>query len=174
MSQAANSIINGGIAGGFVPVKNRHLRRFPFLFLVDVSGSTGVGNPPDIDKINEAVPELLAALRKPPAGSELAMQVDSIDVCLVTYSDTPQLVIDWCVATSLQTSVRPFVPWMAQPLAGRWNLPSTSSVSSIGTTVPRISMPMGRPISFTSLTEPRQTWRSALPAGTKSLRNSQF
>ena len=69
-----------------------------------------MGASPDIYKINEAVSELISTLRQPPAGSELARQIDAIDISLVKYYSRPELVIDWCRAPALPLSVQPFAP----------------------------------------------------------------
>jgi uncharacterized protein YegL len=89
-----------------VPEKDMHLPRFPFLFLVDISASTGEGgNDADIHVINQTLSDILSMLRTPPPGNELAAKNKQIDVMVMTYSDTPEVYIDWTVATKLPTSV---------------------------------------------------------------------
>lgn len=80
--------------------------RFPFLLLVDISGSTGSsgasqGGTPDIDKINEAMGQLVQKLKYPPSKGPLAQVQDQIDLAVVAYSDNPLLVVDWTPASQL-------------------------------------------------------------------------
>jgi uncharacterized protein YegL len=80
------------------------------LFLVDISGSTGGGDRPDIDTINRCLPQLIENLRNPPQGSELAKQIEHVDVALVTYSDEPYEIFDFTLAEHLPASIHPFTP----------------------------------------------------------------
>lgn len=80
------------------------LRRFPIILLIDVSGSMGQTNPngrTDIDELNQAIPVVFDDLRNPPADSELYGQNDTIDVAIIAYSDTPELILPWTSADTL-------------------------------------------------------------------------
>jgi uncharacterized protein YegL len=95
---------------GTVPDKKKHLKRYPFVLLIDISGSTGTGSDPDIGHINDAIAKLIDKLLNPPASTELAHQVDQIDVALITYSDKPTIEIPWSITNSLPASIPPFKP----------------------------------------------------------------
>ena len=88
----------------------RGAERYPFLFLIDISGSTGEAPDPDIVHINSALNLLLDKLRNPPAGSQLQKNRDLIDVCIVSYSDDPDLVLDWMPANKLPATIKALKP----------------------------------------------------------------
>lgn len=95
---------------GEVPNKIKHEKRFPFLFLVDISGSTGDGGAnADIHAINRALGEIFATLKNPPPSTPLADQNDLIDVSVVSYSDEPRVEVDWSLADELPASTN-FTP----------------------------------------------------------------
>lgn len=88
----------------------RGAERYPFLFLVDVSGSTGEPPDPDIAHINAALNLLLDKLRNPPKDSQLQKNRDLIDVCIVAYSDDVELVLDWMPANKLPATIKALKP----------------------------------------------------------------
>jgi len=106
----SSKVLGSVIGGGIVPTKKQHLKRYPFLILVDISGSTGGGDRPDIDTINRCLSELIEKLRNPSHGSELAKQIEHVDVALVTYSDEPYQEFDFTLAENLPASIKPFTP----------------------------------------------------------------
>lgn len=94
---------------GTVPASLNHKKRFPFVFLVDVSGSTGGPNP-DIVHINKMLQDSLNAIKSPPPGSPLDKVKDSIDVMVMKYSDTPEIIQPWCQASDLPSFMPDLVP----------------------------------------------------------------
>jgi uncharacterized protein YegL len=86
------------------------LKRYPFVFLVDVSGSTGDGADPDIGHINTALANIMDILRNPTPGSELARQVDHVDVCLIAYSDDVNELMGWKPADKIPATIPHLVP----------------------------------------------------------------
>jgi uncharacterized protein YegL len=115
MSQIAAAVLGNNIGNnasppGIVPERSKHLKRYAFAFLVDISGSTGVGPDPDINHINDAINKLFNTLLNPPANSELARQIIQVDVCLITYSNAPDIIIPWSVQKDLPASIQPFKP----------------------------------------------------------------
>ena len=101
---------------GAVPGPSRRGTRFPMLFLVDTSGSSGVdftsqtinGPDADIHRINAAVQGLFRNLRYPTSGSDLAAEQDNIDVSLITYNDNLRVEVPWTMATQLDPAITPF------------------------------------------------------------------
>ncbi len=96
----------GGIAGslanlGIVPQADDHLKRFPFVLLMDISGSTGDGDVPDITFINQAMAELIRVIKNPPAGSEFETSNRKIDLCVLTYASSVNEVLPWSVSSTL-------------------------------------------------------------------------
>ncbi|MFM9938684.1 MAG: vWA domain-containing protein [Hyphomicrobiaceae bacterium] len=115
MSKVAKAVIGqiGNMAAGKVPVADAHLKRFLFVVLVDVSGSTAEafkGNPPDIHAINDALPLICKALREPRAGTPLARVHKQLDLAIVAYSHRIQEILPWTLATKLQASFAPLTP----------------------------------------------------------------
>lgn len=105
-SSWGTALDGSGGAAGLVPEEEKHLTRYPFIFLVDVSASTGFGEADaDIHKINQALTDIFAKLRVPDADSELADRHRQVDVCVITYSDSPIVEIDWTTAPNLPSSV---------------------------------------------------------------------
>lgn len=96
-----DDLINLG--GPVIPEIETADPRFPFLLLVDISGSTGLAKngTPDIDKINEAMGQLVQKLKYPPAQGPLAQVHDQIDLAVVAYSCDPVVVLDWTAASQL-------------------------------------------------------------------------
>ena len=99
-------LINGDAGGTPIPKDKTHLKRFPFVFLVDVSHSTSFGGDnADLHAINRELPRCFETLRSPPPDSDLANVKGQIDICLVTYSQTPKNIFLWQPADELPTSV---------------------------------------------------------------------
>jgi uncharacterized protein YegL len=103
--------------GGAVPSRIAARKRFPVLFLVDVSGSTGddpenphipSGPNADIHRLNRVITQTLQTLRTPTPGTDLANQQSSLDICLMTYSDSYKVIIPWTVASNLNPNIAPF------------------------------------------------------------------
>lgn len=97
-----------GLGGGVVPPNRMHQKRFPFVFLIDVSGSTSRvvgGSERDIDFINRALATLLDNIRNPPHSSELYQTKDLIDVAIIAYSDSPTEVLGWTTAPNLPAAL---------------------------------------------------------------------
>lgn len=86
------------------------LKRYPFLFLVDISGSTGDQPDPDIHHINTSLANIMDLLRKPTPSSELAKQIDKVDLCIVSYSDDVHDVMPWKEAEKIPASFPLLVP----------------------------------------------------------------
>lgn len=107
MSKIAPQLINQQLTG-MVPAKKKHLKRYPFIFLIDISGSTGTGTDPDINHINRAIADLTDQLRNPAPSSPIASTVDQIDICIITYSNTPTIEVPWSTAPALPASIPPF------------------------------------------------------------------
>lgn len=111
MSSDPSAVIRSGLsaaisAGGIVPDDQKHLTRYPFLFLVDVSASTSMGgNDADIHTINQTLTDILEMFRMPPPGNELADKNHQIDFSVISYSDDPVVEIPWTIATNLPHSV---------------------------------------------------------------------
>lgn len=100
---------------GAVPAPSRRGTRFPILFLIDTSGSTGFdpqtgGDGPgaDIHRINAALQGLLRNLRYPTEGTDLAAEQDNIDVAIITYNDNLRVELPWTMATQLDPNLAPF------------------------------------------------------------------
>ncbi len=115
MSKIAKAVIGNmaNLAAGKVPVADAHLKRFLFVLLVDISGSTAEsfnGNPPDIQAINEAIPLVFKALREPRKGTPLAKVHKQIDLAVVAYSNDTVEVLPWTLATELPASFAPLTP----------------------------------------------------------------
>jgi len=109
MTGIAEAIIKQQMTG-LVPEASKHKKRYPFVFLIDISGSTGAGPDPDIHHINRAVADLLDQLRNPPPSAPHVDTVDQIDVCIITYSNAPTIEVQWTDAPRLPPSIPPFAP----------------------------------------------------------------
>jgi uncharacterized protein YegL len=92
---------------GFVPPKLGGLKRYPFLLLVDVSGSTGDGHDPDINHINRSIDMFLDMMRNPAPNGQLATKIDAIDIAIVAYNQDPITVLPWSTARNLPGSIPP-------------------------------------------------------------------
>lgn len=92
-----------GLGGPPIPEIDTADPRFPYVILVDISGSTGleVNGLKDIDKINEAIGQLVQKLKYPPRSGPLAQVHDQIDILLIAYASDPVVVIDWARASEL-------------------------------------------------------------------------
>ncbi|WP_414462458.1 vWA domain-containing protein [Hyphomicrobium sp. DY-1] len=102
---------NTGLPGaGNVKANKMGVKRFPFVFLIDVSGSTGLPPDPDIDHINQAIATLLDILKKPTPSSELAQHVEQVDVAILAYSDNVMQLLDWSTVENLPASLTPLQP----------------------------------------------------------------
>jgi uncharacterized protein YegL len=100
------SLTAGKPAQGLVPDRIKQKRRYPFVFLVDVSSSTTAGgDQADIHAIHRGLAEIFQVFRSPPPNSELADRIDQIDVCLISYADKPLLIFDWSLAPDVPSSV---------------------------------------------------------------------
>lgn len=110
MTSVAQQMITNLAGPGFVPVTLAARKRYPFVFIIDVSGSTGLMPDPDINHINKAIALLLDTLRNPTPSSELQKQVDSLDICLIAYSATPQVIVPWSIVQNLPPAIQPLTP----------------------------------------------------------------
>jgi len=121
MSNIAQTVISQAQGGfpdstkGAVPAPSQRGTRFPILFLVDTSGSTGFdpqtqsdGPGADIHRINAAIQGLFRNLRYPTDGTDLAAEQENIDVSLITYYDSLRVEVPWTIATQLDPAVSPF------------------------------------------------------------------
>lgn len=107
----AQTITDHNLAGpGHIPPKDLGLKRYPFLFLIDVSGSTGMEPDPDINHINIALHDLLEGLKNPIPSSELAKNTNKIDVAVVAYSDSVMPILDWSTVANLPSSIGALAP----------------------------------------------------------------
>lgn len=95
---------------GKVAPNKAGLKRYPFVFLIDVSGSTGDAPDPDIVHINNALASLMDTLRKPTPSSDLAKQIDQVDVCMIAYSDEVNELLPWRTADQIPTTPPHLVP----------------------------------------------------------------
>lgn len=98
---ALDSLVNLG--GPTIPEVQTADPRFPFLMLIDISGSTASRRlgMPDIDRINEAMLQLVQKLKYPQSSGPLAQVQDQIDIAVVAYSNEPIVVQDWIPAALL-------------------------------------------------------------------------
>lgn len=107
MSYVVSTLYSQVPQSGLVPPQTSHLQRFPFVFLVDTSGSTGAGPDPDINHINAALATILGNLKNPPVGSPLRHQNKQVDVCIIAYSSGIDIVQDWSTIENVPASIRP-------------------------------------------------------------------
>ena len=106
----ATQMITDLAGPGFVPPALAARKRYPFVFVIDVSGSTGSMPDPDIHHINKAIAQLLQTLRQPTPSSELQKQKDSLDICIIAYSATPRVIQPWSIVDNLPTALKPLTP----------------------------------------------------------------
>jgi uncharacterized protein YegL len=90
---------------GAVPSQLNHLVRYPFVFLIDISGSTGAGPDPDIGHINAAINQLVMNVKHPPQSSPLRHQNKQVDVCVLAYNNDATVVQDWELASQLPATL---------------------------------------------------------------------
>lgn len=106
MSELIDDLLSGSAAAGLVPEGTRHLKRYAFLFVADISGSTGLGGADaDIHAINAMMNVILGILRDPPAG-DLRDNIDQVDVAVISYNHNIRLDLDWTLAANITTAVR--------------------------------------------------------------------
>ncbi|MBU2532103.1 MAG: VWA domain-containing protein [Alphaproteobacteria bacterium] len=105
------------ITGGAVPAPSQRGTRFPILFLIDTSGSTGhdpqtngPGPGADIHRINAAVQGIFRNLRYPPSGTDLAAEQENIDISLISYNSRYRVNVPWTMATQLDPNIAPLQP----------------------------------------------------------------
>jgi uncharacterized protein YegL len=110
MSAIAKQMITNLAGPGFVPPTLSARKRYPFVFIIDISGSTGMEPDPDIHHINKAISILLDTLRNPTPSSELQKQVDSLDICIICYSDRPREIVPWSIVQNLPPAVQTLTP----------------------------------------------------------------
>lgn len=110
MTAIAKQMITNLAGPGFVPPSLAARKRYPFVFIIDISGSTGMPPDPDINHINKAISILLDTLRNPTPSSELQKQVDSIDICLICYSAAPRELLPWSIVQNLPPAVQTLSP----------------------------------------------------------------
>ena len=102
-----------------IPAAATRKTRYPFVLLVDISGSTGVdpingpGGPnADIHRINNTIQKILSMLRTPPPGTPLADNRDSIDLAILTYSNNVDVNLPWTSVVSAPPMIPAFSPQM--------------------------------------------------------------
>ncbi len=110
MTSVARQMITNLAGPGFVPPTLAGKKRYPFVFIIDVSGSTGMEPDPDINHINRAISILLDTLRNPTPSSELQKQVDAIDICILAYSSHTTEILPWSIVQNLPPAVQPLTP----------------------------------------------------------------
>jgi uncharacterized protein YegL len=101
-----NNIMKGALTGSSpegtpVDAADAGKTRFPVLFLVDVSGSTGEGRNPDLPQIERMLNALINQLRQPANINPLKSMAGEVDIAIVTYSDIPTLIQPWEFACDL-------------------------------------------------------------------------
>ncbi len=106
----AQQMITNLAGPGFVPPTLAARKRYPFVFIIDVSGSTGMQPDPDINHINKAISILFDMLRNPTPSSELQKQVDCLDICLIPYSASPRVLVPWSIVQNLPPAVQTLTP----------------------------------------------------------------
>jgi len=98
--------IAANLKGKAVPPNKTNRSRFLFIFLVDVSSSTGFGGAnADIHAINRDLAKCFEQLRNPPTDDPLYAVKNQIDISLVTYSNTPKPIIEWESADALPSAL---------------------------------------------------------------------
>ena len=107
MSIADLDALANDFGGPAIPEQDTADPRYPFLFLIDVSGSTSVAGPgdtPDIVKIKAALDSIYAQLRAPAQSDPLALTNHQVDVAIVAYSTHAKLLQKWTAAPDLPAS----------------------------------------------------------------------
>jgi uncharacterized protein YegL len=119
MSNSVNQIMNGvsnaalaNSSGSAVTPQQAGRTRTPVLFLIDVSGSTGEGDNPDLPQMQKILNQMILVMSQPPSTNPLASAATTVDVAIVSYSTEPTLVQPWEQANKL-----PALPDL-QPLYG--------------------------------------------------------
>ncbi|WP_159108310.1 VWA domain-containing protein [Hyphomicrobium sp. GJ21] len=92
-------------ATNFVQGVADHKRRFAFVVLIDVSGSTSRLPDPDIHRINNAVNELIKLLKDPPKDSTVYANRDAIDLSIIAYNEQVMDILDWTEVKDLPDHV---------------------------------------------------------------------
>lgn len=98
-----NSTFNGH--SGLVPEGKKYIKRYPFVFLLDISASTGAEPDPDIHHINRAIAQLIDMLKNPAPSGQLYTQAKSIDICVLSYNESVQEVVPWSMSENLPASI---------------------------------------------------------------------
>lgn len=106
----ARKMITNLAGPGFVPPTLAARKRYPFVFVIDISGSTGMQPDPDINHINKSISILLDTLRNPTPSSDLQKQVDSLDICIIVYSATARVLLPWSIVQNLPSAVQTLIP----------------------------------------------------------------
>lgn len=106
MSSLVEKLIKGKSSeAGLVPRAKGHVKRHPFLLLIDTSGSTGIGGAhADIHQINRMTSELCDRLKNPAPSSPLADKGPYIDLSIVNYSNEPYMATDWSLLENVPVS----------------------------------------------------------------------
>lgn len=103
--------LNTSLAGpGHVPPALASRKRYPFVFLIDISGSTGSEPDPDIHHINRSLNLLIETLRNPTPSSDLQKEVDCLDICIIAYSQKPRVIMPWSIARNLPPALPTLSP----------------------------------------------------------------
>jgi uncharacterized protein YegL len=110
MTSVAAKMITNLAGPGFVPPTMAGIKRYPFVFIIDVSGSTGMPPDPDINHINKAIGILLDTLRNPTPSSDLQKQADAIDICIIAYSATATEILPWSIVQNLPPALPALSP----------------------------------------------------------------
>lgn len=118
MRSIARQMISNLAGPGFVPPTLAGKKRYPFVFIIDISGSTGLEPDPDIHHINRAIGLLLDTLRNPTPSSELQKQVDAIDICILAYSAQTTEILPWSIVQNLPPAVQPLSPQSSTSTGG--------------------------------------------------------
>lgn len=155
MTTVAAKMITNLAGPGFVPPTMAGIKRYPFVFIIDVSGSTGMPPDPDINHINKAISILLDTLRNPTPSSDLQKQADAIDICIIAYSATATEILPWSIVQNLPPHYPPSrhnrPPAPAPPSKPRSR--KSAAASAITKTRPTVLPPACR-TSSTSPTAP--------------------
>lgn len=112
------------LGGAPIPEIDTADPRFPFVITIDISGSTGmpVNGVKDIDKINEAMGQLVQKLKYPPRSGPLAQVHDQVDILMLAYSTDPVVVLDWTKASELPDQLPLFAAGGGTAMAKALNL----------------------------------------------------
>jgi uncharacterized protein YegL len=88
-------------SGSQVPGAQAGKTRTPVLFLIDVSGSTGEGDNPDLPQMEVMLSNMVEMLKQPPSQNALAANASVVDIAIVTYSNDAKLIQEWEQANKL-------------------------------------------------------------------------